>query len=1294
MDVRSVQFGIMSDADILAISACKIDKSGLNEPGGVYDPRLGCTLNDVACATCGENVWKCSGHFGHIELTTPVIVFYKQVVVLLKCVCISCCRVLASKAELILNGVSGYDKTVNYLHSLSTCCHCQSPAPEIKYVPADSTIIATHKLRQNKASKILEPSFIKAVFDAIPPADVALLGLDSEMVHPSNYVWTKFPVLPTCCRPRMCAGDNICDDDLTLMLVEMLKANAYIQTHTFEADESAYTKAVETIRTRALAYCDNSRGKVTHNTNHKPMTGIKERINCKTGLVRQNLTGKRCDRTARTVIGPDPTLKLDQVAIPLEIANTLTLPEYVNPLTYDRLSKLVNEGKASTIIKPSGVKVNVHHARIMRGTQLKHADILIRDGTETLINDCKMELKSGDKIKRDGKIIPIKVAKTRPITLENGDIIERYLQDGDPIYLNRQPTLHRNSMLGMTVTVKPGKTIRFNLAVTKGLNADFDGDEGNIFCCESLTAAAEMIHLVSAKEHMLSAQTPKPEQCFVQDSLLAAYLMTSKPNPMSCDQFEQCLLRTNKYSLYVRGTDQMYAKDLFSYLMPSDFSYKSEKLVIHLGKIVSGYFDKSSLGSNAGAIVRLLRIEYDKHIAADFIDNMQFITNAWLEFNPFSIGLDDCLANQSALAEIKQTIDRCFLEAKIVHKNVFDPNIREVKINMALNKAKDLGLKIAKDALDPSNKIIDTVTSGSKGDFFNIAQITGLLGQQNLNNARPTPLLTNMTRTMIHYPYVITQADQQYESRGFVKSNFLNGLSAKESWFHAMTGREGMISTALKTASSGYIQRSCIKLNEDLRVEYDGTVRDARGGIHQFAYGNHGFDPSLVSSDLMPVDFDRLAAKLNCHSNESLRYLHQIEIENIIRACAFPNQTEIIASIWSKHEIKLRRGLESVQIASDKCQEFSATVTEKYILARACPGECVGIIGAQSIGEVQTQSNLNTFHTAGKLQTSGVDRFEELLRLTKTLKYRTMTVYFNQKFTTAEHLRETIGSNIVGLELENISKSVTILESDVFKYSIRFALRKSVIFSVRLYLDTIMIAIETTFADVECKCELMAIVVNVRYPSAKSRSSRKTKRDETTTDDIDQSSKRTLDGPIKQVINDLKKTFICGVPGITRMFVEKSIKGEFYIVTEGSNLKKMLAHPLVDKKRLYTNDVWETYECLGIAATKRMLIRDLKSCVSGVNDCHVRLLAEKMTYRGKPSSITRYTMRTNDVGPLSKATFEQSVDVIQTAAFRGEIDKLDGVSAALVTGNQVKVGTGMMDMMIDWEKFIIPDVYY
>jgi DNA-directed RNA polymerase beta' subunit len=486
MDIQNIdltqicnfRFGIQSDKDIMNRSVCVIDKPTLAvESGSVYDPKLGVVENKTLCATCNETVWKCTGHFGHINLNIPIILFYKQVTTMLKIFCFKCHRLLCTREELALQGVKGYDKIISHLSTkISFCGYCNSPHPEIKYEPNDNTIIAVYKFKNTVETSILKPEAVKMIFDNVPNDDVAVLGVNVNMFHPKNLVLTKFPVIPTCCRPRMVTADNISDDDLSISLVDIIKANNLLYKDTTNE------KARAVIKFKTLTYCDNSRGKAVHNTNHKPMTGIKERITKKTGHVRQNLMGKRCDKTARTVVGPDPTLKLNEVAVPRDIANMLTIPEYVTPLSIDRLTNLVNTpGKASIVIrKDGGTRISVPAAIVKMGTCLMHGDQISRGGETITVTNCKMELKEGDVITRldkrgESKIIPTKLPLKKQLTLNIGDKVERFMVDGDYVLLNRQPTLHRNSMQGMKVVVKPGKTIRVNLAIVTGFNMDFDG---------------------------------------------------------------------------------------------------------------------------------------------------------------------------------------------------------------------------------------------------------------------------------------------------------------------------------------------------------------------------------------------------------------------------------------------------------------------------------------------------------------------------------------------------------------------------------------------------------------------------------------------------------------------------------------------------------------------------------------------------------------------------------------------------------------------------------------------------
>lgn len=1285
--IESIQFGILGDQDILDMSVCTVDKTSLVvEQGSVYDPRMGCTRNDAVCATCKENIWKCPGHFGHINLNTPIILFYKHAVTHLRLFCFKCHRLLCTKEELKLNNISqNYDSVVSFVSKLNSCSRCNSSHPDIRLNITDTTIVAQHKFRNKKTMRTLTPLIIKQVFDDVPDEDVELLGIDVTMFHPKNLVLTRFPVIPISCRPRMVTADNDSDDDLTISLIDIIKQSHILLT---TQDEAKREKAIEAIKFRTLTYCDNSRGKAVHNTNHKPLLGIKERISKKAGSMRQHSMGKRCDQTARTVVGPDPTLKLDEVAVPKTIANNLTTPEYVTPFNIEQLTELVNANKASTIIKLTGTRISVANALIKRGTHLNHGDMITRGSKTFEVVNTGMALLPDDVITRNGKKIPTILPSKKHITLEIGDIVERYLQDDDLIILNRQPTLHRNSMQGMRVKIKPGKTLRVNLAIVKGFNMDFDGDEGNGLNPQTLESKAELAVITNAKHNILSAQSNKPEMVIVQDSLLGAYLMTKNPvTQMEKGDFCNCLLHTNAFERYdyaerlefireKRGEAGFTAPMLFGFIFPEDFHLDDPKLVISFGVLVKGALDKTWLGATRQSLIYLLGMEYTEDETASFIDNVQFLTNAWLDYNPFSVSIKDCLIDdEGKKKEIGAVVNKYFIEADQVAKVTDHPQIREARINCSLNKAKDIGMRLAKETLKPDNNFIQTVTSGSKGDFFNIAQISGLLGQQNLMGERPAPTLDNNRRTLIHYPRIIPDTDRIYESRGFISNSFIDGLNEKEMFMHAMSGREGMINTSKKTAVTGYNQRKIIKLNEDLSVQQDGTVRDAKKNILQYAFGNHGFDPSKVTFDkgnvARPVNIVRLCKRIN--GDAEGQFLTDEDIEDIVSRCkwktAMPDR--IFERIWGKIEDTLRKDLECVKTIS--VDRLSAELERKFHKARATPGDSVGIIGAQSIGERQTQTTLNTFHTAGKLQTSGTGRFEELLNMTKNLKVKTCTVFFTEKFKTAEELREKVGSSLVGFTLGDIMSGEPEIDvSNPVSIAFRYEFDVKKMYNNRLVPTKVAIAIEDCYEDSVCKITSKGVTVIIKkYPGVNDHSY------------------------AQHVRPNIEGTFVSGIKGIKAVHLDYS-DGEWYCVTEGSNLKKLLAHPLIDNDRIYCNDFWEVYECFGISATRAMLRKEFKKVTGGVNDLHINLLVDKMTRKGKPMAINRYTMRTDDVGALSKAAFEESDLMFTEAALRTETDRNEGVSAAIICGNQPRVGTGSCHLLIDTAKLkgTFDDVYY
>jgi DNA-directed RNA polymerase beta' subunit len=581
---------------------------------------------------------------------------------------------------------------------------------------------------------------------------------------------------------------------------------------------------------------------------------------------------------------------MGQVAVPEEMARILSVPVRVTDFNIQFLQNMVNQGLVDSLLKPNG-KTRINLARFRRGTRLKGGDVVIRGDERIPVVTGKELVQAGDSVERDGKLLDKEkiIPANRSYNLENGWIVERPVLDGDIVLINRQPTLHRGSMNAMEVLVKPGKTIRVNLGVVSAMNMDFDGDEVNIHIPQSLEAMAELRMLSAAKHNIISAQCSKPVMGIIQDSLLGSYKMTNGIQPIDKGRFFDIMI---KLELMETVQDRIQhvrrvlknngkkvqcfnGKGIFSMFLPKDFNYRfrndcseeEPEVIIKQGVLLEGTLNKAVLGTTHTSLIRIIHKEYGADACAHFMDCVHFSANAWNLLHVFTIGLGDCMVSDTESKEnIQSAVDRCYIEAEGIKTTTNHPGIRELRINASLSKAKDIGLRIAKEALKENNNFLSTVRSGSKGDFFNIAQITGILGQQNLKGQRIPLILNHGKRSLPHYPYKNITPEMEYESRGFISNSFIHGLNPREFFFHAMSGRESISDTALGTATSGYMQRRIIKLTEDIKIQNDGTVRDVVGNLYQPAYGETGFDPCQtvkIKGNQEACDISRLVDKLN-----------------------------------------------------------------------------------------------------------------------------------------------------------------------------------------------------------------------------------------------------------------------------------------------------------------------------------------------------------------------------------------------------------------------------------------------
>lgn len=450
--VESIQFGVLSPEEIKAVSVCQITNSRVAQPSieTVYDERMGPAHSRGLCSTCNEDIRVCPGHFGHIELAVPMIhpMFTKFIVTILNCICLRCSKLKLSREEIDLEiNVLEHDRYIRYVDRLNIivkkcdgvayCADCTYPYPQIKEVDGQIYKVYDAKKKMTRKSRI-EVEELHNILKKISTEDMMTMGLQPRerkvlrhgkipetlyTFRPEWLILTNLPVIPPMSRPPDNEGDNRSDDDLTTSYTDIIKYNERLKEKGIT--EKTYADLLTLTQKHIKGLFDNSDGTVTRSSG-KVAKGIKERLTGKNGHIRGKLMGKRVDCSARTVITADPNLRLNEVGVPEEIARDLSFPEKVTPRNVHELKQLLEEGKLNTIV---------------------------RDGNKTI--RVQQRIQAGRKLK-----------------LRYGDLAFRQLRDGDTVVFNRQPTLHRGSMMAHYVRVLPGKTFRLNLSVTTPYNAD------------------------------------------------------------------------------------------------------------------------------------------------------------------------------------------------------------------------------------------------------------------------------------------------------------------------------------------------------------------------------------------------------------------------------------------------------------------------------------------------------------------------------------------------------------------------------------------------------------------------------------------------------------------------------------------------------------------------------------------------------------------------------------------------------------------------------------------------------
>ncbi len=853
-----IKFGIMSPGEIKKMSVAKLNvpdtynEDGYPIDGGLLDQRLGVIDPGLICKTCGARAKSCPGHFGHIELVRPVVhsEFSKVLYMLLQATCKECHRILVSDEQIgeVRKLVSeetegtplhtaiqetgqaalsasenkqeynqkGSDRRIKKggsfgkrIKGAKKCPHCGAVQEKISFSQPTYFSIGERRLK---------PDEIRDSLAKISEDDLRLLGIDPKVSRPEWLILSSLLVPPVNVRPSITleSGERS-EDDLTHKLVDIMRINQRLEQNiNAGAPQIIIDDLWELLQYHVTAYFNNETSGIppARHRSGRALKTLAQRLKGKEGRFRYNLSGKRVNYSARTVISVDPYLDIDEVGVPYEIAEKLTVPFYITEWNID-------EGK-----------------RLLSSTSYPMAlNLITKDGKRKRVIETNRE----DLIKE----------------LAVGTILERQLKDGDIVLFNRQPSLHRISIMAHRVKVVPGRTFRLNYCTTTPYNADFDGDEMNLHVPQTLEAQAEATYLMEVQYQIFSPRDGAAIITNSEDGISGMYSLTNEHTLLSKDETAYLLGIAGIYEMPEGAKDGRYrGRDIFSMMLPKGFDYEQQTnqgaFRIKNGKLVEGIVTKDTYGRD-NRLFAAIAASYGYEVLKNFIYTTSKVADAYVTLAGVTVGVKEYAVNKEMeeiksriLSETFSKIDALiaqYKEGKL--EALIGYTLREslermiiAELNMARTKAGEALVRHESSG----NSAFEMAKSGSRGSILNLEQMSMFLGQQaTLSGGRiKRGYYTN--RLLPH----IMPGDVGPTARGFVTTNYYNGLAPIDLFAHAIGSRGSEVYKALLTGRSGYLYRRLSNALQDYYVREDLSVRDVNNNIIQTVYGGDGMNPMSV----------------------------------------------------------------------------------------------------------------------------------------------------------------------------------------------------------------------------------------------------------------------------------------------------------------------------------------------------------------------------------------------------------------------------------------------------------------
>ena len=1106
----------------------------------------------------------------------------------------------------------------------------------------------------------------------------------------SHAILNVLPIPPNCVRPSpTIGGDEIRgEDDLTRTLLRIVRINSTVSKHlkvvkTPEAIKNILKKLQEVV-SGYIYRSKNNKGK--NKINSKVCT-VADRIRHKNGRIRGNGMGKRVNFTARGVVGPDSKMGMHEVGVPQCVADTLTITENIHAFNVDYWQKIINT---------------------ISGTDPK----------------CPVKFV----VRADGKRLDLRFNKPK---LSIGYKVERKLQNGDIALFNRQPSLHKMSIMAHYVRIMPGEIFRLNLSCTTPYNADFDGDEMNFHALQTIEARAEAENIMAVKHNIITPQSHRPVMSLVMDGFLGTAEISMQDSFLDKSELFDWMMETGTMGIPIPAichpAPLWTGKQALSMIMPKKLRYKVAKPVIDEelnevcikdGQVLYGKFGKKILGRSQGSLVHILWLDFGPDVCINFLNKLQRGIHRWFSEQGFSIGIYDFLATKETQKEIEKEYQRTLHDIKSLTK--------EHEINHRLNQARDGMGRAAINTIKRDNRLFRMVSCGVKGSMMNILQIMAMVGQQNSGGRRIVRTIAGKTLPCFK------ATDTSPESLGMVRSPYMAGLTPYEFFFTGIVGRDGLINTAINTAVTGYIQRRLVKAMETCKTQWDGSVRDANGVIVQFKYGEDGFDgQSLEMNNVSITNMNKKQLMEIYDWNNDEEYALVQRAKQIIRTTNLRQVSSCFnvrrqvdratnhreASQCMPHEAYavlkpcfdwfMERNILVFAIVIQTCSakrlscEFKLTVEEitnlmekfknKYERTLIPAGEMVGTLAAQSLGEPVTQMTLDTFHHAGistKNVSLGVPRFEELINASSTPKTPTCSVILNGTSAAEMDKAVEISFKVVHLIVRNVVSDSSIelinfagahptyylLPDTPLKrlnhdgnWCVKLCIPYKKLIQYQVEFPEIIKALEKKFSK----------GINMAYTENPFGD---------TIIHIGNYGKKNNKNAAAVLRNRIMN---CYIRGINNIEVAQPCldDGVLSIETVGTNIYELykLKNDYTCIKSVLSNHPFDVLEKFGIEAARQTLYKQIHMVLSFdgsyVSCRHYLCAVDRMTLSGNITAMTRHGIaKYENKSPLARATFEQPVEVLLAAASKRKMDPMSGVSEQILMGITPRIGTAEISL--------------